>query len=77
MSRSCSWAPPPPCKEGGCDPAVMPRFLVQGLAGASPPRYELRHWLPVGRTERGMVRPRVLKHGCGHAPLHALVWIAG
>jgi hypothetical protein len=68
LSRSCSWAPPSPCDEGFGEPAVVPWFLVQGLEGASPPRFELRHWLPVGRTERGMVRPRVHKHGCGHAP---------
>jgi hypothetical protein len=53
-------------------PAFVPRFLMQGLKGASPPHFELCHWLPVGRTERGMARPRVRKHGCGHEPRHAL-----
>jgi hypothetical protein len=73
----CSWAPPSPCEEGFGDPAVVLWLLVQGLKGASPPRFELRHWLPVGRTDRGMVRLRVRKHGCGHAPRHALAWNAG
>jgi hypothetical protein len=33
-------------------PAVVPCFLVQGLMGASLPRFELRLWLPDGCTER-------------------------
>jgi hypothetical protein len=33
-------------------PADMPCFLVQGMLGASPPRFELRLWLPDGCTER-------------------------
>jgi hypothetical protein len=57
--------------------AIVPRFLMQGLKSASPPRFELHHWLLVGRTERGMARLRVRKHGCGHAPRHALAWNAG
>jgi hypothetical protein len=33
-------------------PAVVPCFLVQGMLCASPPRFELRLWLPEGCTER-------------------------
>jgi hypothetical protein len=38
---------------GRCSgPADVPCFLVQGVLGASPPRFEMRLWLPDGCTER-------------------------
>jgi hypothetical protein len=38
---------------GRClEPADAPCCLVQGMVGVSPPRFELRLWLPDGCTER-------------------------
>jgi hypothetical protein len=57
-------------------PAVVPCFLVQGMMGASPPRFELRLWLPDGCTERAR-RGRACASTVVATHRHTLAWNIG